>query len=239
MPFRDGHPYLFFLLLNLPISTVLGWFVAERESVESAQAELEAQTRHAQSRALQAQLTPHALFNALSGLTELVHEDADAAEEALLGLSDLMRRLMRHGGRSAAPLREERELIRAYLTIEQIRLGPRLRIHWDWPEWADTLELPPLLLQPLVENAIKHGIAPHPEGGELKVQALREGAYLVLRVGNTGLPMKARAERTGGLGLGSLRERLRLMRELQGRLLIRSREDWTLVEVRFPASLFE
>lgn len=237
LPFRHAHPDLFFLLLNLPISVLLGWFVADRERAETEAAALQARSRRAHNLSLQAQMAPHALFNALSGLTELVHEDPDAAEAALVALADLLHQLMDQTGRVLAPLREERALIKAYLLVEEIRLGPRLTVHWSWPAWADGLELPPLLLQPLVENAVEHGIAAAPEGGEVTIEVARDGVDLLLRVTNTSRPFDPKAKARGGLGLGNLRRRLKLLPELRGRLLVRTHPDQrTVAEIRFPQS---
>lgn len=146
------------LFLNLPFALVMGWFLAGKERAESREEELVAKERQARALALQAQLHPHALYNVLGGLTELVHGDPDAAEQAIIGLVELLRMLTRQGNSLSLPLAQERSLLRRYLSIEAIRLGDRLQVHWDWPAWVDGIELPPLLLQPLVENAVKHGI---------------------------------------------------------------------------------
>ena len=216
-------------LLNLPFALVLGWFMADKERAEEAGARLLDQARQARAFTLQSQLHPHALYNLLGGLTELVHEDPDAAEEALVGLVDFLRMLTRNSAAAELPLAQERALLKRYLAIEAIRLGSRLQVAWDWPDWADALVLPPLLLQPLVENAVKHGIAPCPEGGRLRIAAARSGQDLVLRVGNTG---QALQQDSGGLGLDNLRERLALNPGLRATLDLRSDEGWTLAELR-------
>ncbi len=217
-------------LLNLPFAMVLGWFLADKERAESTEAELLERARQAQVRALQAQLHPHALYNTLGGLAELVHEDPDAAEEAIIGLVEMLRMLTRQSGATELPLGQERALLKHYLGIEEIRLGARLQVKWDWPEWADALTLPPLLLLPLVENAIKHGIAPHPEGGTLRIGVARTSRDLVFRVANTGqLFQSGQAE---GTGLHHLRERLALTPRLDASLELRSEDGWTLAELR-------
>ena len=218
------------LLLNLPFAMILGWFLAEKERAESKERELQSLAREARLNALQSQVHPHALYNTLSGLTELVHEDPDAAEEALVGLTELLRMLTRHAAAAELPLAQERALIRHALLIEEIRLGPRLTVTWNWPDWADGIALPPLLLQPLVENAIKHGIAPSPEGGTLKIGVFRTGQHLVLRVANTGMPLSD--QQSEGTGLKNLRERLALLEHLAPTLELRTEEGWTLAELR-------
>ena len=221
---------LMLMLMNFPFAMVLGWFLAEKERAESTEQELQTLAREAHLKALQSQLHPHALYNTLSGLTELIHEDPDAAEEALIGLTELLRMLTRQSGMSELPLAQERELIRHYLRIEEIRLGPRLTVNWNWPDWADAIALPPLLLQPLVENAIKHGISPAPEGGTLKIGVFRSGRELVLRVANTGKPIGE--QHAEGTGLKNLRERLILLEHLTPSLGLHMEDGWTLAELR-------
>lgn len=224
-------------LLNLPVAFLAGWFVAEKEAADAeaaaaarALAASETAARQAQVRALQAQLDPHVLYNALGGLAELIRREPARAEEALLDLADLYRALTGLGQRARIPLGEERALVARYLALEHLRLGPRLRVAWDWPEDLDANEVPPLLVQPLVENALKHGIGPHPDGGEVKLSAAREGRDLVLRVANSGLGLLADRE---GTGLGNLRERLALLPE-PGSLLLTGNHTWTLAELRLP-----
>jgi len=169
------------------------------------------------------------LFNVLGGLTELVHEDPDAAESALVALIQMYRELTPHGVALAAPLRDERRILEHYLDIEEIRLGKRLEVAWEWPAWADRLELPPLLLQPLVENAIKHGIAPLPEGGAVRIAVERKPGRLTLSVANNGVPIDVRASE--GTGIGNLRERLSLMPERDPRLDLFVEDGWTVVSL--------
>ncbi len=228
------RPELMLLFLNFPFSMILGWFLSEKERAEAAEREMTALARQAQTRALQSQVHPHALYNTLSGLTELVHEDPDAAEEALVALTELLRMLTHHANASELPLSQERDLIRHHLHIEEIRLGPRLTVTWSWPDWADAIVLPPLLLQPLVENAIKHGISPAPEGGALRISALRAGQELVLGVANTGKSMDTLHGE--GTGLKNLRERLALMEHLAPSLELRSEDGWTVAELRLRLS---
>ncbi|HNX31738.1 MAG TPA: histidine kinase [Holophaga sp.] len=219
------HPVWGFISLNFPLALILGWFLADKERAEASGRELKTLADQAQAQALQAQLNPHVLFNMLSGLTELVHEDADAAEEALVGLTELYRQLTTHGSALRVPLRDERNLIARYLELEEIRLGERLAQEWEWPPWADGLELPPLLLQPLVENAIKHGISPSPEGGILRVSVQRDQERLILAVANTGKPLPE--IRTEGTGLGNLRQRLALLPEFAPILELEQVGGWT------------
>jgi len=224
------RPELMLLLINLPFALVLGWFLAEKERIELAERELQARERQARARALQSQLHPHVLFNVLGGLTELVHEDPDAAEEALVGLTDLLRMLMRHGSALSLPLGQERTLLRRYLEIESIRLGSRLKVEWTWQEELNEVQVPPLLLQPLVENAVKHGISAHPDGGVLRIEAIRTERGMLLRVANSGRPLDGKTRE--GTGLGNLRERLALLPAPRPAFDLRQEGVWTVAELR-------
>lgn len=225
------HPRMWaFGVAHLCFGLLLGWILADRERAEFQEAAAHQAAREAQARVLQGQMNPHVLFNAISGLTELVREDPIAAEAALVNLSDLLRALLDHGSRLRAPLRDERRLVALHLTLERLRLGHRLRETWDWPETLDALEIPPLMIQPLVENALKHGVSLAVGGGELKVQVRRDGDQLWICVANTG-PTPAETQALG-LGLRNLRERLELLGEPADAFTLRREGDWTLAELR-------
>jgi signal transduction histidine kinase len=222
-------PEVAFFALNFPTALVLGLFLADKERAESSERDMKRLADQTRGQVLQAQLNPHVLFNVLSGLTELVHEDPDAAESAIVGLIQMYRELTAHGVALTAPLEDERRLIEHYLDIEEIRLGERLEVAWHWPTWADRLELPPLLLQPLIENAIKHGISPHPKGGALRISVERKPGRLALSVENNGVPLDPNGK--PGTGLGNLRERLLLMPEMDPRLDLIMESEWTVARL--------
>jgi two-component system sensor histidine kinase AlgZ len=212
------------MFTNYPLSFVFGWNLASQEGAEADAEASVALVDQARLQALQAQLHPHSLFNALSGLSELVREDAETAEEALVQLADLYRMLMAQSSSVNLPLAQERQLVTCYLGIMALRLGSRLEVRWDWEPWVDVLELPPLLLYPLVENAVKHGIMPAREGGIVRVAVTREGDRLQLLVANTGKPL--RTDGGGGVGLQNLRERLKLLARLKPDLELRQEGEW-------------
>ena len=218
-------------LVNVAFAIPFGWVFAEKEATLARERTTTGLLRQSQARALRNQLEPHVLYNALNGLSELVHDDPLAAEEMIARLADLYRMLTVHGQPDVIPLARERALVEAYLAMEQMRLGERLRVEWQWPAWADAVGVPPFLLQPLVENAIKHGISPCAEGGTVRIACLREGADLGLRVENTGQPLEAGAP--VGVGLGNLEARLGLWVEGGGALLLEAREGWTVATVRW------
>jgi LytS/YehU family sensor histidine kinase len=217
---------------HLSFGLLLGWILADRERAELQEAAARRAADEAQARVLQGQMNPHVLFNAISGLTELVREDPGAAEAALVNLADLLRALLAHGSRLRAPLGEERRLVMLYLSLERLRLGHRLRESWDWPEALDALEIPPLMIQPLVENALKHGVAMAVGGGSLEVKLGRQDGDLLVRVANTG-PAPVGVEGPG-LGLQNLRERLSLLGAPAGALRLGREGDWTVAELRLP-----
>ena len=230
-PLRPGQVRDVILgLATVAFGGVLGRILADRDGERTRADEAERFAREAQTRALQAQMNPHVLFNVISGLAELARENPAATEEALVKLAELMRRLLEHAGRIAAPLAQERILVEMLLTLEQFRLGERLKVTWAWDPALEALWVPPLMLQPLVENAIKHGIAPCRTGGEVEIGLSGTREALLLWVANTGSPL--RKDRPEGVGLANLRQRLALMQGDPGSFSIRASEGRTLAEVR-------
>ncbi|HWQ08242.1 MAG TPA: histidine kinase, partial [Holophaga sp.] len=177
-------------LASLCFGVIQGRIVADRDAARSRAEQAERRAREALTKALQAQMNPHVLFNAISGLAELAREDGPSAEAALIKLAELLRRLLDHAACAAAPLSKERDLVEGLLALEQFRFGDRLKVTWAWDVALEDLSAPPLLLQPLVENAIKHGIAPSRSGGALEIGLAGTAAEVQLWVANTGLPYK-------------------------------------------------
>jgi hypothetical protein len=172
--------------------------------------ELESRLREAQLQALRSQLNPHFLFNTLHSIAELVHEDPDLAEKLVLRLGELLRKVLASSGQQELPLGEEIEFIKAYLDIEQMRLGDRLRVIWEVAEDLLGFRVPSLLLQPLVENAIQHGISSSSKPGCLQIRARREGEFLHLQVRDSGPGLPASGQPTHpGIGLANTQARLR------------------------------
>ena len=160
---------------------------------------------------LQDRIRPHFLFNALNSALALVRVDPERAEAVLLDLSELFRGAMADTG-GAVSLDEEIELARRYLAIEQVRFGARLRLHWDIDPQVGATRVPPLMLQPLVENAVRHGVEPALGGGDVWIRTeLKRGQALVL-VRNT-LPDEP-SKPGNGMALANLRERLMLLHDV-------------------------
>ncbi|MEO5987792.1 MAG: histidine kinase [Candidatus Eisenbacteria bacterium] len=163
--------------------------------------------REAELRALRAQLDPHFLFNSLNSINALIGSDPEGARRMCEGLGDFMRQTLRLGSRKSVPLSEEIALVERYLAIEQVRFGERLQVERALEIPALECLVPPLLLQPLVENAIKHGVAGRIEGGTIRLRASRAEEKLWLEVEN---PVDADAAATPGEGVGLENVRRRL-----------------------------
>lgn len=163
----------------------------------------------AQLDALKAQLEPHFLFNTLNALSELVYRDPAAADRVLTRLSGLLRQLLDRREHEHS-LRDELSILREYASIQHTLLGDRLRMHWNIPDALLDARVPTLLLQPIVENAIRHGVAQLRRGGDVTVNARVQGDRLQLSVRNDG-PSPALPMREGGLGLSNTRARLQAL----------------------------
>jgi two-component system, LytTR family, sensor kinase len=172
--------------------------------------ELEANLAHAQLLALKMQIQPHFLFNTLQAIAELVHVDIDAAEEVTLKLSELLRRTLKSGAAQVISIEEEVEFLKIYLAIEQVRLKERLDVDLKIDPSTLTAAIPPLLLQPLVENAVRHGIAPIPGKGTVSIHSYRRNDTLILEIYDTGPGFSggSSANSNGGIGLKNVRNRL-------------------------------
>jgi sensor histidine kinase YesM len=170
--------------------------ISERNAVE------------ARLKLLQAQIEPHFLFNTLANLQALIAVDPRRAQAMLGHLDGYLRATLATTRNDRGTLAEEFALLRGYLEILAIRMGPRLAYELDLPEDLAAATVPPMLLQPLVENAIKHGLEPKVDGGRVRVAARAEGRVLVLTVEDTGLGFGAHATGGTGVGLPNVRERL-------------------------------
>jgi LytS/YehU family sensor histidine kinase len=196
--------YAFLNIVNYLGVLMFALYLAKRVRA----AELEAQLARANLRALQAQLRPHFLFNALNTVAGLVRGDERrAATEMLAGLGDLLRATLKADGAHEVPLRDELDLVERYLAIERARFEDRLEVAVSVARGARDALVPSLILQPLVENALRHGIAPSRAGGRVAIVAEREDSVLRLQVRNTGAAGGA-AEAGEGVGLSNTRARL-------------------------------
>ncbi len=180
---------------------------------ESRQAALERLLREQQLAVLRSQLNPHFLFNSLNTISAVLSQDAEKARRLIARLGDVLRYAVDSVERDSVPLAEEWKLTRSYLEVEQARLGDRLEVREAAAGPVLSCEVPPMILQPLVENAIVHGIAPLPEGGRLLLSAERALDQVVLTVRNSGgaVPGDAALWESRGTALRNIRTRLRTL----------------------------
>jgi two-component system LytT family sensor kinase len=216
-----GRAYLSWIFISLPWSvfvyfTLLGcmyafsYFVEARERDAHA-SRLAAQLAEARLSALRTQLNPHFLFNSLNALSVLVREqNAAGASRMLELLSDVLRQVLRTDQPHEIPLRDEVRFLEQYLGIEQVRFSDRLHVQWSIDDQARDALVPGFVLQPLVENAIKHGIAKRAEAGAIAISARIIGTHLEVSIRDDGVGMAA-SSRSEGVGLSNTRERLRAL----------------------------
>ena len=199
---------------NLPVYWVivavcygLDYYRAYHER-ELRTSELEARLAQAKLQALRMQINPHFLFNSLNSISALMHKDVEAADATLIRLSDLLRHALDSADTHEVALREELAFLERYLEIERTRFGPRLKVELDIaPDTLDAL-VPNLALQPLVENAIKHGIEPRARPGLIQLRARREDSLLALQVQDNGVGLPQDESVEEGVGLSNTRARL-------------------------------
>ncbi|HLJ46490.1 MAG TPA: histidine kinase [Bryobacteraceae bacterium] len=186
-------------------------------------AQLEAQLAKAQLQALQMQLHPHFLFNTLNSISALVRNDPEIADEMIQRLGDFLRITLEHASVTDLPLSEELEFVSCYLQIEEVRFSDRLKTSLDIAPDTRNVRVPKLILQPLVENAIRHGIANRPSAGRIDITARRVDGHLriVVRDDGPGIPGPPKT----GIGLGNTQERLKQLYGDAHRLALENSPD--------------
>ncbi|HET7461573.1 MAG TPA: histidine kinase [Longimicrobium sp.] len=223
-----------FLALGYGVKHYLATLRRERTATR-----LEAQLAGARLEMLQRQLHPHFLFNSLNTVSALLRRDADAAAGTLLQLEQLLRLALDRADTPTVTLRDELAATSLFLAIEQRRFADRLRVEVEVDDEAAGAHLPPLLLQPLVENAIRHGVAPRPGPMRVGISARRRGGWLEVEVSDTGAgpPPGWSLERSAGLGLRITADRLRTLYGDRFALTVRraAPEGGTVVVLRVPA----
>ncbi|NNG12530.1 MAG: sensor histidine kinase, partial [Halobacteria archaeon] len=234
LPSIDSAQHAVFLLRCLGVSAVitavtLRYLFVQHQWRQQLQAEARARVA-----ALQARIRPHFLFNSMNTIAALTRSDPDTAEEAIHDLSDLFRASL-DSADERATLEAEITLARRYLNIEALRLGERLSVEWDMKALPLDMKVPPLILQPLLENAIYHGIESLPEGGTIRISGEADNGWIAIRVGNP-VPGHAVAGRQQGnrIAQENIRQRLQLAFGNRAGLETEQHEGHYQVTLRFP-----
>jgi two-component system, LytTR family, sensor histidine kinase AlgZ len=209
---------------------------AQRESQAAQERALESsvRAREAELSALKAQINPHFLYNSLNSISALTSIDPARAREMCVALADFLRLTLGMSEKATISLREELALLDKYCAIERVRFGARLSLQEEVAEEAKECLLPPLLLQPLFENAVVHGIAQMPEGGWIRLQATRNGGRMSVTVENSWDP-EAGTSRRNGVGLKNVQRRLEARYGSEARLTANAEENVFCVRMQFPA----
>jgi len=190
--------------------------------------------REAELSALKAQINPHFLYNSLNSISALTSIDPARAREMCVSLADFLRLTLGMGDKAAIPLREEVSLLEKYCAIEKVRFGERLSVKAEIQEQAEDCLLPPLLLQPLFENAVVHGIAQMAEGGWIRLRAERNADRISVTVENSWDP-EAGSSRKNGVGLKNVQRRLEALYGNEAQLQAKAEEEVFRVSLSFPA----
>jgi two-component system sensor histidine kinase AlgZ len=220
---RNSWRYPFWA--GVAAALLLAWFDLRRRAQSPAVTE-------ARLMALTARIRPHFLFNSLNAVLGVIRSDPRRAETALEELSELFRALMRDN-RELVPLSEEIALARQYLELEKLRLGERLSIRWDIESCPPDALVPPLMLQPLLENAVYHGVEPLQEPGEIAIRVSRDKERIVFELTN---PFAPESDHHSGnqMALANIRERLMLFFDLEAQLDTARHGDRYVVSIAFP-----
>jgi LytS/YehU family sensor histidine kinase len=221
---------LLFMIWSVAYLAYCYFIINRREEIRNLR--LETANRENQLSTLRAQMNPHFMFNALNGIRALVDEDPEQAKRAITQLSAILRNAMASIKRRTVPLGEEIDIVKAYLALESMRYEERLRTRIQVDPSVERNLVPPMLLQTLVENAVRHGIAHLPRGGELVIDATGNAEGTVITVRNTGTyrPDKDR----GGIGLQNTRRRLELLYGTAATLSIREEDGSVITTVNIP-----
>ena len=228
----DTNSLIYFILRNciivalltaLFVQFLLIYFEKEQQTKALARAELDA---------LQARIRPHFLYNSLNTAAELTHHDATAAEQAILALAALSQAAMRSG--QSVPLEDEITLSKQYVALEAWRFGNRLKLDWQIPNELPALNIPCLTLQPLIENAVCHGVEPSETGAVIKVELHVTSGYLTIIVTNPIVVATTNTRPSNGMALENIRQRLNIYYKGKAQLTIANKNGVFRVKVVIP-----
>lgn len=222
--------YAIFLVWTLCYAVVLSRRRALRFELEKL--ELEVSVKDAELRALQAQVNPHFFFNSLNSIRALIYQDADAAAQAVNQLGGMMRHSLRAGQVTTVRLADELSAVNAYLGMEKLRFEDRLQLSLDIEPGLDEIAMPPMALQTLVENAVKHGVEPSMGICKIRIAACRAPGQVVLTVANQG--WLAEASASTRLGLANTGKRLALLFGAGASCTLAERDGWVVATIVLP-----
>jgi two-component system sensor histidine kinase AlgZ len=226
LPQADTMPWTQLALLSLfAAGFTLAYFDLRARALSPAVAE-------ARIQALQARIRPHFLYNSINAVLSLIRSEPRRAERALEDLADLFRVLMADN-RTLAPIENEVELVRQYLALESLRLGERLRVRWNLEAMRPDALVPPLLLQPLVENAVYHGIEPSEAGGEIEIDVGVADGQLLMSLSNP-FPGGGRHSAGNRMAMVNIRERLQLHFDAEATMRSEVKDGMYKVTIRMP-----
>lgn len=224
--------YYWFILKSSTTAAIVSTLFVQFMQIYNEQAQAHSAYASAALDALQARIRPHFLFNSLNTLAELAHQDAQAAEESALALAQLSRAAM-HAGENST-LEDEVALAKRYITLESWRFGARLKVSWDVPDQLEHIYVPMLTLQPLLENAVLHGVEPSPEGGWIKVGVTVTDKSATVVVTNSVYEHAEVTRPHTGIALKNIRQRLGIIFSDRASLVARQTEQQYWVKLVIP-----
>jgi sensor histidine kinase YesM len=224
----ERHSLFQLLFLGVMFGAIITYFFSSRELLAESRSQTqeekikrltsEKKAAEANLKLLQAQIEPHFLFNTLSNVLSLLDTDPQKGKSMLLDFIQYLRASLTKIRKGTATLEQELAMIRAYLKIFKVRMGDRLTYAIDLPQHLEAIPFPPMLIQPLVENAIKHGLEPKIDGGEIYIRGIENHDCIRVEVVDTGVGFSG--ERDSGVGLSNIRQRLSSMYGDEGRLIL-------------------
>lgn len=207
-------------------------YVRNYERQEIKNLKLEASKNEMELNNLRSQLNPHFMFNAMNSIRALINEDPELAKTAVTRFSNILRSTLVAGKKQVVSLREELAIVKDHVALEKIRYEERLNVYYDIDDDTMSIKVPPLIVQTLVENAIKHGISKIPDGGDLKLEIQREKGGVEIVIENSG-QFRLNGHRDTGIGLENTRKRLDILYKDKASLRIKNKDEQTVRSVLF------
>lgn len=222
--------FYYYILYGIPFLTCIGYFLDLLEFIEQKKMIIKKELEIAQTTLLNNQTNPNAALNTLNFIDNLIHEASPILQSTAAAMAEYLRRVLDATNHYEYMLTEERILMENFLEFEVKRFSNNLKIKWEWDESLNSFKLPPLLLQPMVENAIRHGIEPN-DGGSLNIIAERSCNGIRLAIQNTVSQSRAKSIKLHGIGVKNLKSRLRITYGEKARYNFNIAEGWAIAEI--------